>query len=174
MITSRRPLAAAVTALAAFAAVSSISVTSSAQRYVPAGLLEGASGMAGGGGREASYERAPTRLRIGADVHVDEDPDNGIGIAGLVDLEPRARFGADIRYIRVVEQRFALSVGAIGYITPGTMIGPAATLEYRHPVSKSLWLTAGPEVNVFVVGIDIPDKTVLWQALLHVGLRVDL
>lgn len=166
-----RSLAAAA---CAFGAVTALAGTSSAQQYVPSAVFQGASGMEGGGGREASLTRAPTRLRVGADVHVDEEPENALGIAGVIDLEPRARFGADIRYVRVVEQRFALNVGAIGFITPGTAIGPTAGLDYRHPVAKSLWLTAGPEVNVFVVGIDVPDKTVIWQALLHLGLRVDL
>lgn len=170
MISFARRLAAAAAALTVFACPS----VALAQRYVAAGLFEAASGMEGGGGKEASMVRAPTRLRLGADVHVDEDPENGLGFAALVDLEPRARFGVDIRYIRTVGERFALSGGAIGYLTPGTMVGPAAAFEYRHPFKKALWLTAGPEVNVFVVGIDVPDKTVIWQALLHLGLRVDL
>lgn len=159
---------------AVFAIVATFASVASAQRYVPAALFEAATGMEGGGGKNVSLERAGTRLRVGGDVHIDEDPENGIGFAGLVDLEPRARFGADVRYVRVVQERFALSGGAVGYITPGTAVGPAATLEYRHPIAKSLWLSAGPEVNAFVVGIDVPDKTVIWQALLHLGLRVDL
>ena len=163
-------LAASAVALAIFASPT----LASAQQYVAAGLLEAATGMEGGGGKDVSLVRAPTRLRLGADLHIDEDPTNGLGFAALVDVEPRARFGVDIRYIRTVGERFALSGGAIGYLTPGTAIGPAATLEYRHPLAKSLWLSAGPEVNVFVVGIDVPDKTVIWQALLHLGLRVDL
>jgi len=165
-----RRVSAALVALATFASPS----LAYAQQYIAAGVLEGATGVEGGGGKDVSLVRAPTRLRLGADLHIDEDPTNGLGFAALVDLEPRARFGVDIRYIRTVNERFALSGGAIGYLTPGTMIGPAATLEYRHPMAKSLWLTAGPEVNVFVVGIDVPDKTVIWQALLHLGLRVDL
>ena len=168
------PLHRVAAAVVALTVTTLASANASAQRYVAAGMVEGATGMEGGGGKEASLVRAPTRLRLGADLHVDEDPDNILGFGAVVDLEPRARFGADIRYIRVVAERFALSAGAIGYITPGTAIGPAATLEYRHPVAKALFLTAGPEVNVFVVGIDIPDKTVIWQALLHLGLRVDL
>jgi len=170
MTSFARNLAAAAVALGLFASPS----LASAQQYIAAGVLEVATGMEGGGGKDVSLVRAPTRIRLGADLHIDEDPTNGLGFAALVDLEPRARFGVDLRYIRTVGERFALSGGAIGYLTPGTMVGPAATLEYRHPLAKALWLTAGPEVNVFVVGIDVPDKTVIWQALLHLGLRVDL
>jgi hypothetical protein len=154
--------------------LATISNTARAQRYVPAATFNVASGMQGGGGKEVSLLRAPTRFRLGAELHVDEDPTNGLGFAALLDLEPRARIGADLRYVRTFSRSFAITAGAIGYITPGTMIGPTASLEVRHPIGKSLWLTAGPEVNVFVVGIDIPDKTVIWQTLLHLGLRVDL
>ncbi len=169
MIRSHRLVAATLGLLAAMAPSTAL-----AQRYVPAGTFDVASGMTGGGGREASLVRAPTRLRLGAELHVDEAPENALGFGVLLDLEPRARVGADLRYTRVVLRHFALSAGAIGYITPGTMLGPTARLEVRQPLGKSLWLTAGPEVNVFVVGIDVPDKTVIWQTLLHLGLRVDL
>ena len=160
-------------ALAALA-FASLPLTASAQKYVMAGTFDAGNGMEGGGGSQGSLVRAPTRLRAGADLHVDEDPENVFGFAGIVDLEPRTKFGADIRYIRVINTNFALSGGAIGYITPGTMVGPCASLEYRHPFATKLELTAGPDLNVFVVGIDVPDKTVIWQALLHIGLRVDL
>lgn len=155
-------------------AFASLPLVANAQKYVAAGTFEASNGMEGGGGKESSLVRAPTRLRAGADLHVDEDPENVIGFAGIVDIEPRTKFGADIRYIRVVNEHFALSGGAVGYITPGTMVGPACSLEYRHPFASKLQLTAGPDLNVFVVGIDVPDKTVIWQAMLHLGLRVDL
>lgn len=174
MIPSRSRIFRLLPALSTFIALAALTAPASAQRYIPAGIFEDSTGMQGGGGRAVSLERAPTRLRIGGELRVDEDPENGVAVAGLIDLEPRARFGADLRYIRLVNEHFALSGGAIGYLTPGTMIGPVAALEYRHPFAKSLWLSAGPEVNVFVVGVDVPDKTVIWQALLHVGLRVDL
>lgn len=152
-----------------------VSTPASAQRWLPAAMAEVSSGAEGGGGRNVAITRAATRLRIGGELRVDEDLSNAFGIAAIVDIEPRARFGADLRYVHAFEgQRFALSIGALGYITPGTAIGPAATFEYRHPLSKVLWLTAGPEVNVLVFGIDVPDKTVIWQTILHVGMRVDL
>jgi hypothetical protein len=171
---SRRSIIASVIAVAAFAGTTAIAAPASAQQYIPTATFQPSSGMQGGGGKDLTLERAPTRFRIGADLHVDEDPRNGLGFAGLIDLEPRARFGADIRYIHLVGESFALSGGAVGYITPGSAIGPVAAMEYRQKMNKEMWITAGPEIDVFVVGIDIPDKTVIWQALLHVGLRVDL
>jgi hypothetical protein len=144
----------------------------SAQKWVTTGISEASSGLEGGGGRANTVNRAQTRMRIGADLYVDESPDDVFGGAVLVAIEPRTAFGIDGRYTRVVRERFAFSAGAIAFIQPGTLVGPAAAFEYRHPIAKAFLLTAGPELDVFVVGTDLPDKTVLWQALFHVGLRV--
>lgn len=160
--------------LVAAAVLCGVPAAARAQSLVLAGSFQASSGMQGGGGSQATVVRAPTRLRLGGELRIDEDLANGLQFGALLDIEPRARVGADIRYVRLFLERFAVTAGAIGYITPGTAIGPTASFEYRHPLGKVASLTAGPEVNVFVVGIDVPDKTVIWQTLLHVGLRVDL
>lgn len=143
-----------------------------AQQWLMTGISEASSGFEGGGGRAQSMGRAQTRMRIGADLAVDESPEDVFGAAVLVAVEPRTAFGVDGRYTRVVRERFAFSGGIIGYLQPGSLVGPVAAFEYRHPLSKSFLLTAGPELDVFVVGTDLPDRTVLWQALFHVGVRV--
>ena len=144
----------------------------SAQQWIMNGVSEASSGFEGGGGRAQSMGRAQTRMRIGADLAIDESPEDVFGAAVLVAVEPRTAFGIDGRYTRVVRERFALSAGVIGYLQPGSLFGPVGAFQYRHPLSKTFVLTAGPEVNVFVFGTDLPDRTVLWQALFHVGMRV--
>lgn len=145
-----------------------------AQKWLMTGTSEASSGVESGGGRSPSVGRAQTRMRMGVDLAVDESPEDVFGAAVLVALEPRTAFGLDARYTRVLRERFAFSAGAIGFIQPGTLVGPVGAFEYRHPIANSFRLTAGPELDVFVVGNDLPDKTVIWQALFHVGLRVDL
>ena len=144
----------------------------SAQQWLLHGVAQASSGFEGGGGRAQSMRRAQTRLRIGADLAVDESPEDVFGVALLVAVEPRTAFGFDARYTRVVRERFAFSAGAVGYLQPGSLVGPVAAFEYRHPLSSSFFLTAGPELDVFVVGTDLPDRTVLWQALFHIGARI--
>ncbi len=139
-----------------------------------AGVSEASSGLEGGGGRAQTMGRAQTRMRIGAELFVDESPEDVFGGAVLVAVEPRTAFGIDGRYTRIVRERFAFSGGVLAYIQPGTLAGPLAAFEYRLPLSKSFVFTMGPEVNVLVLGSDLPDKTVLWQALFHVGFRVAL
>lgn len=145
-----------------------------AQQYVPSAIAQAASGIEGGGGRAGSIGRAPTRLRFGAELHIDEEPENAVAVAGLLDLEPTTAFGMDARYIRAFDQHYAVSIGAVGYFTPGLLVGPSAAFEARARLGRTVWLTGGPEVNVFVLGTDLPDKTVLWQTLLHIGVRIDL
>lgn len=159
-------LAAALVLLAAPAA--------RAQRWVMSGVSQLSSGVEGGGGRATSMERAQTRMRLGADLFVDERPEDVFGAAALVAFEPRAAFGLDFRYTRVVAQKWAFSGGAVGYLQPGSLLGPVAAAEYRLPLGKSFTFTAGPEANAFVLGTDLPDRTVLWQALFQVGVRVSL
>ena len=55
-----------------------------------------------------------------------------------------------------------------------SQIKNTARAEYRIPLGKSFTFTAGPEANVFVVGTDLPDRTVIWQGLFLVGMRVGL
>lgn len=172
MKTSSAPEIAA--ALAGALALLTATPRASAQRWVVTGISEAATGIEGGGRRAASMDRAQTRVRLGADLYVDETPEDVFGAAVLVAVEPRTAFGLDARYTRVVRERFAFSAGAVGVLQPGSLVGPVAAAEYRLPVAPSFRLTLGPEVDVFVVGTDLPDRTVLWQALFRVGLRVSL
>lgn len=144
-----------------------------AQRWVMSGVTQLSSGIEGGG-KATSTERAQTRMRIGADLFVDENPEDIFGAAVLVAVEPRTAFGIDARYTRVVAQKLAFSGGAIAYLQPGSLVGPVAAAEYRMPFGKNFVFTAGPEANVFILGTDLPDRTVVWQALFQLGLRVSL
>ena len=148
------------------------SPAANAQKWIMSGVSEASSGIEGGGGRAQATGRSQTRMRIGADLAVDESPEDIFGAAVLVAVEPRTAFGIDARYCRLVAERFAFSGGVVGYLQPGSLVGPVAAFEYRHPLAKSFVITAGPELDVFVVGTDLPDRTVLWQALVHVGMRV--
>jgi hypothetical protein len=143
-----------------------------AQKWIMSGISEASSGLEGGGGRAQSMGRAQTRMRIGADLAVDESPEDIFGGGVLVAVEPRTAFGIDARYTRLVRERFAFTGGIAGYLQPGSLVGPVAAFEYRYPIAKSFLFTAGPELDVFVVGTDLPDRTVLWQALFHAGMRV--
>jgi hypothetical protein len=143
-----------------------------AQQYIAGATAQVGSGIAGGA--HGQLMRARTRLRIGADLRVDESPEDIFGAALLAEVEPHASIGADIRYMRAVGKRFVLHAGALGYVAPATLFGGAAGVEVRVPLSVSSALTFGPELNVFFLGSDLPDGTVFWQGLLQAGIHVDL
>lgn len=171
-------------ALATTAMVSS----AQAQEYLPSTSAQVASGVEGGG----ETHRARTRLRIGLELRIDESPADGVSFAGLVELEPRAAFGADLRYVRSLGKTFDASGGVIAFFAPATLLGPAAGLTAKVPLTgrksspASLrpedregstagqsYILVGPETAVFVFGSDLPNNTIVWQALLQVGLRAD-
>lgn len=151
-----------------------VAPAANAQKWVMSGVTQLSSGVEGGGGRTTAMERAQTRMRIGADLFVDERPEDIFGVSGLIGIEPRTSFGIDARYTRVVDNKYAFSAGGIAYLQPGSMVGPVAAAEYRMPMSKNFIMTMGPEANVFIIGTDVPDRTVIWQALFQVGVRVGL
>ncbi len=164
----KKDLAAALFGLALFASANE----AHAQKYMATGVAETASGIEGGGGYNQALGRARTRARIGAELWIDESPADVLSTACLLDIEPRSAFGADARYTRRVGEKWAFGAGAIGYFMPAMLLGPVAAAEYRYTITKSFVLAAGPEANIFVLGGDLPDKTVVWQALFKVGVHV--
>jgi hypothetical protein len=145
----------------------------SAQQYLIGASGEVASGVEGGTALKG-FQVARTRLRLGVDARVDEFPLDIFGVGLLAEIEPHASFGIDARYIRRVGNKFELNVGAIAYVAPSTLLGPSAGFKYRLLLSPSTAFTVGPEVNVFVLGSDLPDGTIIWQGLLQVGIHADL
>lgn len=152
-------------------ACGSTAETASAQEYLPAATAQAASGLEGGG---SGFSRARTRIRIGVELRVDESPENGVEAGGIFDLEPRTAFAGELRYVRTVTPKLAVSGGAIGYFVPALLFGPCAGAELRLPLMKKTALAVGPEFAVFALGTDLPDRTVIWQALVQVGVRFDL
>jgi hypothetical protein len=144
-----------------------------AQQYLIGGSAGLASGIAGGGGATSVLERARTRLRLAIDLRVDEFPKDIFVIGMVAELEPHTSFGLDLRYMRSVSKKIDLNIGAIGFIYPESLIGPVAGLDY-HLLLGKIDLVAGPEFNVFIIGTDLPSNSVVWQALLQVGIHVGL
>lgn len=142
-----------------------------AQQYLPAASVQAASGIEGGG---IGFQRSRTRLRVGVELRVDEAPESALVASGIFDIEPRTAFGADLRYVRTLSPLVAVSAGGIGYFVPALLFGPCAGVEIRIPVLKKTYLSVGPELAVFALGSDLPDRTVVWQALFQAGFRVDL
>jgi len=143
----------------------------SAQQYLPAASAQAASGIEGGG---SGFQRARTRIRLGLELRLDEAPENAVVAAVLFDIEPRTAFGGELRIVHSISPLIAVGAGGIGYFVPALLFGPCAGVEVRIPILKKTYIAVGPEVAVFALGSDLPDRTVIWQALFQAGFRVDL
>lgn len=141
-----------------------------AQEYLPATSLQVASGVAGGVG---GLQRAQTRLRLALELRLDEQPNDALVGAALLDVEPTAQFGGELRYLHLLSRFVAISGGGMMYLTPGTLIGPCAGIEVRTRLTEKTFFTAGPEATAFVFGTALEDKPVVWQTLLQLGVRTD-
>lgn len=158
-------------ALVGACAVLAATAPAGAQEYLVSGAVQAASGVESAG---RGVQRARTRLRLGAELRVDEMPNDGLAFGALVELEPRSAVGGDLRYVRLLGDHLAVNAGGIAYVAPRTLLGAAAGIEIRVRLSRAVWFCAGPEATLFAAGSDLPDGTVLWQGLFSGGFRVDL
>jgi hypothetical protein len=124
-------------------------------------------------GTSVPFKAARVRARLGADLRVDEFPNDIFAVAILADMFPRTGFGLDARYAHMLGKHVEVDIGAIGYLAPSTLFGPSADLKYHVSLSSSAELIVGPEVNVFVLGGDLPDGTVFVQTLLQAGVHAN-
>ncbi len=124
-------------------------------------------------GTQVPLMPARIRARVGVDVRVDEFPEDIVCAGLLIDLAPRAAFGVDVRYARMLGKHFEVNVGGIGYVAPATLFGPTVDLKYHLNISSATALIFGPEVNVFFFGSDLPGGTVFVQTLLEAGIHAN-
>ncbi len=143
-----------------------------AQQYLIGADASVSSGLEGGGSIGARLTR--TRLRLGADLRIDEAPDDIFEFGLLAEVQPRSALGADLRYARAAGDHFRLEVGILGMLAPSSIYGACAGLVYRLPLSKKATIELGPEGDFYFLGADLPDGVVIWQMRLQGGIRVDL
>jgi hypothetical protein len=148
--------------------------TAAAQQYLLGSSGELATGLEGGGGGETAMHLARLRLRLGLDLRVDEFPADIYSVGLLLEVVPHSAFGIDARYMRRLGTRFEVNVGGIAFVAPESLIGPSVGFKYRFSLSPATQITVGPEANVFVIGSDLPDGTIVWQALIQAGFHADL
>jgi hypothetical protein len=137
-----------------------------------ADLMAGVEG--GGSGYAAGIRRTRTTLRLGAEGFVEDAPKHVFGVGALLELEPRASFGADARYILRFRDEMALQAGVVAILAPQNLMGASFGYAYRLGVGKGIEVNLNPVVNVFFLGGDLPKDTAIWQATLAAGARVDL
>ena len=137
-----------------------------------ADLVAGIEG--GGSGYAAGVRRTRTSLRLGLEGFVDDEPKHWFGVGALIELEPRASFGADVRYLLRFRENMVLHAGAVAILAPNNLVGGSFGYAYRLGVGQGVEVNLNPVVNVFFLGGDLPKDTAIWQATLAAGARLDL
>lgn len=164
-----------ISAWAAGLAIATFASLAQAQQYMVGGAAEVMTGVEGGvGSFKIVPQRARTTLRLGGDLSIDEFPKDIVSAAVLLEIEPKASAGLDVRYARLFGNRLTAGVGAIGILLPKSLIGGSFDVQARFRLASRLQLTVGPMINIFVVGSDLPDNSVVWQGMLRVGIHANL
>jgi hypothetical protein len=169
--TRRRLFAIAI----ALAATLGFAREAAAEDYQFGAAVTVGGGVEGGGrGYAAGVRRAPMLLRIGGEARLPEMPKSIFEVGLLITFEPYATFGADFRYAHLIGKHLSLHIGGEAVIAPSTLFGVTAGAEWLFPVRHNVDLLAGPSVQTFFFGNDLPDGNVIWQGLFHLGIHVDL
>lgn len=171
----RRSLGARAAALGAAAAVTASAAIAFAEEANFGAGADVSSGVEGGGaGHARGVRRARTLIRVGGDMRITEGEPHFFGASLRLEIEPHAAVGADVRYAYLAGRYIGLHVAAIAMMAPGTLFGAGAGADVRLPLGKRFAFTAGPTAQAFFLGSDLPDHTVLWQGLFHVGFHLDI
>jgi hypothetical protein len=158
------PLAAALAVLSPAAAEAQVGV---------GGGVDVLAGLEGGGSDYAAgVRRTRSTLHLGLDLWPEDYPDNVFTAGMLVEFEPEASIGADLRYERRLARVFVLHLGPTAVFAPKYLIGASAGFAFRVELSKRIDINVGPTANLYFVGSDLPDDQLLWQATLGAGIRV--
>lgn len=166
-------LGVVVTGLVSALLVSSCGRDAAAQEWMVAAQGNVASGI-DVGGKDLTMKRARSVVALGAELAVDERPKDIWAGSLLVEVEPKTSFGASLRYMRMLAPKSGVFLGGQGFLAPHTLFGASGGFVQHIALTQKTQLTAGPALNVFFIGQDVPDDTVFWQALLEVGFRADL
>jgi hypothetical protein len=136
------------------------------------GLGTGLEGSDAGTG-SMHWQRARFRLSAGLDLRSDETDDEGFGLRALAELEKRGSFGGELRYCRFVARGFGAYAGVTGVAFPETLLGATAGATVVIPLGRPA-LYIEPSFAALPLGSDLPEDSVLFWALLTVGVNVRL
>lgn len=128
--------------------------------------LEGANTGTGIG-----WQRARTRLILGADIGNPEDGPEAYGVRTFIELERSLSVGLELGYVRWFTPRLSLFFGAVGVLAPSTLFGGTACANYVFPLGERAGLALFSSISALPLGSDRPDNGVVVWGLLGIGLR---
>jgi hypothetical protein len=156
-------------------ALSSLAPSSRADGVAGAASVDLMAGLEGGQGQPHGVRRTRTTLRAGVEGWLERYRRSMLALGAVVEIEPDAALGADLRYRYRPLDELILDVGPMAIFLPETLVGVFAGVGFRPRLSQRIELEAGLRGGALFAGSDLPDgKRVIGQGMLVLGLRVNL
>jgi hypothetical protein len=122
-------------------------------------------------GRGIAWQRARTRLILGADIGNPEDGPEAYGVRTFVELERSLSVGVELGYVRWFTPRLSLFFGGVGVLAPRTLFGGTAGANYVFPLGERAGLAVFSSFSALPLGNDRPGDGVVVWGLLGIGIR---
>jgi hypothetical protein len=129
-------------------------------------LQTGAEGADPGIG-QYEWQRARTRIALGAEWYTEHTFTETVALYGLVELERSGGFGAEVRYRRWMNRWLGGFVGVTAILQPESLLGATGGATAIYGLGGKAAIFAELSASAFPLGTDLPhgDSVVTWLSL---------
>lgn len=135
-------------------------------------LHTGAEGADPGTG-QLVWQRARTRMSLGAEWYTEESLREAVGLHALIELERSGGFGAEVRYRRWVNRWLGGFAAVTSILQPESLLGVTGGVTGIYGLGAKAGVFAELSVSAFPLGTDLPrgDAVMLWMSA-SLGVRL--
>jgi len=120
-----------------------------------------------------AWQRARTRVALGAEWLTDDSRREAVGLNVIMELERSGSFGAEVRYRRWLFPWLGAYAAVTSILQPESLLGVTGGATGLLPLGRRAGLFAELSATAFPLGTDLPhDEAVLFWASLGVGIRL--
>ncbi len=120
-----------------------------------------------------AWQRARTRLALGAEWLTDDTRREAIGLSALIELERSGSFGAEVRYRRWLYPWLGAYAAVTSILQPESLLGVTGGVTAVLPLGRAAGLFGELSTSAFPLGTDLPhDEAVLIWTSLAAGVRL--
>lgn len=121
------------------------------------------------------WQRARTRLALGAEWFTEESLRESVGLYALIELERSGSFGAEARYRRWVNRWLGGFAGVTAILQPESLLGVTGGVTGTYGLGAKVAAFAELSASAFPIGTDRPqgEAVVVWLSG-SLGVRLGL
>lgn len=129
-------------------------------------LQTGAEGADPGLGQYV-WQRARTRIALGAEWYTEHTFTETVALYGLIELERSGGFGAEVRYRRWMNRWLGGFVGVTAILQPESLLGATGGATATYGLGGKAAIFAELSASAFPLGTDLPhgDSVLTWISL---------